>query len=149
VLVPKRAGRVAGGLADMVISLYAHGMRVRDIVHHLEQVYGTRLSAEGVSRITEQVMEEVKAWQRRPLDPIYAVVFLDAIVVKVRDNHVACRTSPPIWPSASTPTAINTCWASGSPRPRVAGRPPGRDVGRPHVRFDPYLLLPEAMPAWG
>jgi transposase-like protein len=88
VLVPKRAGRVSGGLDDMVISLYAHGMTVRDIVHHLEQVYGTQLSAETVSRITEQVMEEVKAWQRRPLDPIYAVVFLDAIVVKVRDNHV-------------------------------------------------------------
>jgi transposase-like protein len=88
VLVPKRAGRVCGGLDDMVISLYAHGMTVRDIVHHLEQVYGTQLSAETISRITEQVMEEVKAWQRRPLDPVYAVVFLDAIVVKVRDNHV-------------------------------------------------------------
>ncbi|TMR94933.1 hypothetical protein EJK15_31465 [Nonomuraea basaltis] len=55
-LVPKRAGRVSGGLDDMVISLYAHGMSVRDIVHHLEQIYGTRLSAETVSRITEQVM---------------------------------------------------------------------------------------------
>ncbi|MEV4080566.1 IS256 family transposase [Nonomuraea fuscirosea] len=88
VLVPKRAGRVSGGLDDMVISLYAHGMSVRDIVHHLEQIYGTRLSAETISRITEQVMEEVKLWQRRPLDPVYAVVFLDALVVKVRDNQV-------------------------------------------------------------
>lgn len=88
VLIPKRAGRVSGGLDDMVISLYAHGMSVRDIVHHLEQVYGTQLSAETVSRITEQVMDEVKAWQRRPLDPAYAVVFLDAIVVKVRDSGV-------------------------------------------------------------
>jgi putative transposase len=88
VLVPKRSGRVAGGLDDMIISLYAHGMSVRDIVHHLQQVYDTQLSAETVSRITEQVMEEVKAWQRRPLDAVYAVVFLDAIVVKVRDNNV-------------------------------------------------------------
>jgi putative transposase len=85
-LIPKRSGRIAGGLDDMVISLYAHGMSVRDIVHHLEQVYGTQLSAETVSRITDQVLEEVKAWQGRPLDPVYAVVFLDAIVVKVRDN---------------------------------------------------------------
>ena len=46
VLVPKRSGRIAGGLDDMIISLYAHGMSVRDIVHHLEQVYGTQLSAE-------------------------------------------------------------------------------------------------------
>ncbi|MFG2000425.1 IS256 family transposase [Spirillospora sp. NPDC048911] len=88
VLVPKRAGRVSGGLDDMIISLYAHGMSVRDILHHLKQVYGTELSHEQVSRITDQVMDEVKAWQTRPLDPTYAVVFLDAIVVKVRDNNV-------------------------------------------------------------
>ncbi|NED52269.1 IS256 family transposase, partial [Micromonospora aurantiaca] len=75
-------------LDDMVISLYAHGMTVRDIVHHLDQVYGTQLSPETVSRITEQVMDEVKAWQRRPLDPVYPVVFFDALMVKVRDNHV-------------------------------------------------------------
>jgi putative transposase len=87
-LVPKRAGRIAGGLDDMVISLYAHGMSVRDITHHLEQVYGTVLSAETISRITEAVMEEVRAWQSRPLDPVWAVVFLDAIVVKVRDSQV-------------------------------------------------------------
>jgi len=88
VLVPKRSGRVSGGLDDMIISLYAHGMTVRDILHHLDQVYGTKLSAETVSRITDQVLEEVRAWQSRPLDPVWAVVFLDAIVVKVRDNHV-------------------------------------------------------------
>jgi putative transposase len=87
-LIPKRAGRIAGGLDDMIISLYAHGMSVRDILHHLEQVYGTQLSAETVSRITGQVLDEVRAWQNRPLDPVCAVVFLDAIVVKVRDNHV-------------------------------------------------------------
>jgi putative transposase len=87
-LVPKRAGRIAGGLDDMVISLYAHGMSVRDITHHLEQVYGTVLSAETISRITEAVMEEVRAWQSRPLESVYAVVFLDAIVVKVRDSQV-------------------------------------------------------------
>jgi len=87
-LVPKRAGRVAGGLDDMIISLYAHGMSVRDILHHLEQVYGTQLSHETVSRITDRVLEEVRAWQSRPLEQVYAVVFLDAIVVKVRDNHV-------------------------------------------------------------
>jgi transposase-like protein len=88
VLVPKRAGRVAGGLDDMVISLYAHGMSVRDIMHHLRQVYGTELSHETVSRITDAVLEEARAWQARPLDPVYAAVFLDAIVVKVRDNQV-------------------------------------------------------------
>lgn len=88
VLIPKRSGRVSGGLDDMIISLYAHGMTVRDILHHLEQVYGTKLSHEQVSRITDAVMDEVRAWQDRPLDPVYGVVFLDAIMVKVRDNHI-------------------------------------------------------------
>jgi putative transposase len=88
ILVPKRSGRISGGLDDMIISLYAHGMTVRDILHHLDQVYDTKLSHEQVSRITDQVMEEVRAWQDRPLDPVWAVVFLDAIMVKVRDNHV-------------------------------------------------------------
>ena len=88
VLIPKRAGRVSGGLDDMIISLYAHGMSVRDILHHLQQVYGTQLSHEQVSRITDQVLDEVRAWQSRPLEAVYAVVFLDAIMVKVRDNQV-------------------------------------------------------------
>jgi putative transposase len=61
VLVPKRAGLIAGGLDDMIISLYTHGMTVRDIRHHLHQVYGTELSHEQVSRITDEVMEEVKS----------------------------------------------------------------------------------------
>ena len=86
--MPKRAGRVAGGLDDMIISLCAHGMSVRDILHQLEQVYGTKLSAETMSRITDGVLEEVRAWQSRPLDQVYAMVFPAVIVVKVRDNHV-------------------------------------------------------------
>jgi putative transposase len=95
VLIPKRSGRVSGGLDDMIISLYAHGMSVRDILHHLKQVYGTELSHETISRITDQVLEEVRGWQNRPLDPVWAVVFLDAIMVKVRDNHVV--TSKPAY----------------------------------------------------
>jgi transposase-like protein len=63
-------------------------MSVRDILHHLDQVYGTQLSHETVSQITGQVLEEVRAWQNRPLDPVWAVVFLDAIMLRVRDNHV-------------------------------------------------------------
>ncbi|WP_404828576.1 IS256 family transposase [Spongiactinospora rosea] len=88
VLVPKRAGRISGGLDDMIISLYAHGMSVRDIQHHLRQVYDTELSHEAISNITDAVLEEVRAWQARPLEAVYPVLFLDAIVVKVRDNHV-------------------------------------------------------------
>ena len=75
------------GLADSIISLYAKGMTVRDIQHHLQSTIGTELSHETISNITEAVAGEVKAWQARPLDPVYPIVFLDALIVKVRDGH--------------------------------------------------------------
>jgi putative transposase len=87
-LVPKGERRL-GGLSDIIISLYAGGMTVRDICHHLQRVYGTDLSPDTVSVITDSVLEEVKAWQTRPLDEVYPVIFVDALMVKVRDGgHV-------------------------------------------------------------
>ncbi len=85
-LVPKGERRLAG-LDDMIISLYAGGMTVRDIQHHLARTLGTELSHETISKITDAVLEEVRAWQARPLEPIYPVVYVDALVVKVRDGH--------------------------------------------------------------
>jgi putative transposase len=85
-LVPKGARRV-GGLDEMIISLYAGGMTVRDIQHHLARTIGTELSHDTISRITDAVAEEVKAWQARPLEELYPVIYLDALVVKVRDGH--------------------------------------------------------------
>jgi putative transposase len=79
--------RRAGGLDDMIISLYAGGMTVRDIQHHLARTVGTELSHETISNITDAVLEEVKAWQGRPLEEIYPIIYLDALVVKVRDGH--------------------------------------------------------------
>ncbi|RGE18904.1 IS256 family transposase [Leucobacter sp. wl10] len=85
-LVPKGARRV-GGLDEMIISLYAGGMTIRDIQHHLARTIGTDLSHETISKITDAVAEEVKGWQARPLEEIYPIVYLDALVVKVRDGH--------------------------------------------------------------
>lgn len=85
-LVPKGARRV-GGLDEMIISLYAGGMTIRDIQHHLARTIGTQLSHDTISRITDAVAEEVKAWQVRPLEELYPVIYLDALVVKVRDGH--------------------------------------------------------------
>jgi putative transposase len=85
-LVPKGSRRV-GGLSDMIISLYAGGMTIRDIEAHLERTLGTELSHETISNITETVAEEVKAWQARPLDPVYPIVYCDAMWVKVKDSH--------------------------------------------------------------
>ena len=92
-LVPKGARRL-GGLEDMIISLYAGGMTIRDIQHHLAATLGTELSHETISNVTEAVAEEVVAWQSRPLEPFYPVLYLDAIVVKIRDGaHVANRAA--------------------------------------------------------
>ena len=118
-LVPKRAGRVAGGLDDMVISLYAHGMSVRDILHHLEQVYGTQLSPETISRITDRCWRRSGRgspgrWSRYTRWCSWTPSWSRSATT------TWCRTSPPTSPSASTPTARSTCWASGSPRPRPA-----------------------------
>ncbi len=87
-LVPTGVRRL-DGLDAMIISLYAGGMTVRDIAHHLASTVGTELSHETISKIVDAVSDEVLAWQQRPLDALYPVVYLDAIIVKVRDGgHV-------------------------------------------------------------
>lgn len=85
-LVPKGSRRI-GGLDSMIISLYAGGMTIRDIEHHLATTIGTEISHETISKITDAVLEEVLEWQRRPLDAIYPIVYLDALVIKIRDGH--------------------------------------------------------------
>jgi len=87
-LVPKGARRL-DGLDAMMVSLYAGGMTLRDIQHHLVSTIGTEISHETISKIVDAVAEEVLIWQQRPLDPLYPVIYLDAIIVKVRDGgHV-------------------------------------------------------------
>jgi putative transposase len=88
VLLPKNQTRL-GGLSDIIISLYAGGMTVRDIGHHLQRVYGTELSHDTISTVTDAVLDKVKAWQTRPLDEVYPIMYVDALMVKVRDGgHV-------------------------------------------------------------
>ena len=79
------------GLAAQVVSLYAKGLTTGEIGAHLEEIYGTTISKATVSRITDAVLADMQAWQSRPLEPIYAVVLIDAIVIKVRDTQVANR----------------------------------------------------------
>ncbi|KAA0016360.1 IS256 family transposase [Antrihabitans cavernicola] len=85
-LIPKGVRRI-GGLDEMIISLYANGMTIRDIEHHLITTIGTEISRETISKITDSVLDEVMIWQKRPLDEIYPILFLDAIQVKIRDGH--------------------------------------------------------------
>jgi transposase-like protein len=89
-IVRKRQRRL-GGVDEIVLSLYAKGLTTGEISAHFAEIYGASVSKETVSRITDRVIEEMQAWQGRPLDEIYAAVFIDAIVVKVRDGQVASR----------------------------------------------------------
>src|SRR4029450_57292 len=90
----RKGSRRLGGLDEMIISLYAGGMTIRDIGHHLVSTIGTELSHETISKITDEILEEVTAWQRRPLEAFYPVIYLDALVVKVRDGaHVANKAA--------------------------------------------------------
>ena len=87
-LVKKRQTRF-DGFDDKILSMYARGMTVREIQGHLEDIYAVEVSPDLISSVTDSVLEEVKAWQNRPLDAVYPIVFMDALRVKIRDNgHV-------------------------------------------------------------
>ena len=85
VLIKKNQTRF-DGFDEKIISLYARGMTTREIQGHLQEIYGTEISPALVSAATEAVLEEVRAWQSRALDPVYAILYLDALVVKVKEN---------------------------------------------------------------
>jgi len=89
-IVRKRQRRL-NGVDEIVLSLYAKGLTTGEISAHFAEIYGASVSRETISRITDKVIEEMNDWAVRPLDEIYAAVFIDAIVVKVRDGQVANR----------------------------------------------------------
>ena len=90
VVVRKRQRRLPG-VDEVVLSLYARGLTTGEISAHFQEIYGADVSRETVSRITERVVAEKDEWCSRPLDRVYAAVFIDATVVKVRDGQVANR----------------------------------------------------------
>ena len=89
-IVRKRQRRL-DGVDEVVLSLYAKGLTTGEISAHFAEIYGASVSKETISRITDKVLEEMNEWAVRPLDAVYAAVFIDAIVVKVRDGQVANR----------------------------------------------------------
>src|SRR5436190_253360 len=84
-LLPKHKTRFEG-FDDKILSLYSRGMTTRDIQAQLQDLYGVEVSHDLISNVTDAVLEEVKTWQNRSLDPIYPIVYMDAIVIKVKDN---------------------------------------------------------------
>ena len=89
-IIPKHQTRWAG-FDEKILSLYARGMTVREIQSHLEEIYGAEVSPSLISSVTDAVAEEVKTWQARPLDPIYPIVYLDCIHVKIREGAVRVK----------------------------------------------------------
>ena len=89
-IVPKRQRRRVG-VEDLVVSLVAKGLTTGEVQAHLAEIYGTEVSRQTISTITDRVLEGLQEWQNRPLDAVYPVVFIDAIQVKIRDGNVANR----------------------------------------------------------
>ncbi len=85
-IIPKNQTRFEG-FDEKIISLYSRGMTTRDIQAQLQDLYGVEVSATLISNVTNEVLEEVKAWQCRPLDKLYPILYLDALVIKVKDNN--------------------------------------------------------------
>jgi len=84
-IVRKRQRRFEG-FDDKILALYARGMSTRDISAHLQEIYGVQVGRDLISKVTDAVLEDATAWQNRPLDDVYPVVFLDALVLKIRDG---------------------------------------------------------------
>ena len=85
--MPKHERRFTG-FDEKIVAMYARGMKVREIQGFLADMYGTEVSPEFISKVTDEVMAEVTAWQSRPLEPMYPVIFFDALRVKIRDDAV-------------------------------------------------------------
>jgi transposase-like protein len=119
-LVRKGQRRLAG-LDEKIVALYAGGMATREIETYISDLYGPGVSRETVSRVTAAVLEDAKAWQTRPLEAIYPILYLDALVINATGRRSG--TSRATWRSASTSRASATCSAcgSGAPRARSSG----------------------------
>ena len=86
--IVKKRQTTINGIEDHIISMYGKGMTTRDIQSHMESLYGVNFSSEAISRITDKVLERAREWQNRPLEPIYGILFLDALFYKMRVDGI-------------------------------------------------------------
>ena len=116
-LLPKHARRFTA-FDDSIVALYARGLTVREIQSYLIETYGTEVSPQLISTVTDAVLAEVTAWQSRPLEAVYAVVFFDALRVKIREDNVV-RNKAVYLALGYVGTARARSSACGSRPPRV------------------------------
>jgi len=84
--IVRKGQRRFQGFDDKILALYARGLSVRDIEAHLHEIYGVKVGRDLISRVTDAVLEDVRAWQQRPLDDVYPILFLDCLVLKIREG---------------------------------------------------------------
>jgi putative transposase len=114
-LVKKHQARIPG-LDEEILALYARGLSGRDIQGHLEELYGAEISPTLISNVTDAVHDELAAWQSRPLEAIYAVIWLDALIVRVRDQGVVRNKAAyvAIGPTLEGPKEVLRLWLDGA-----------------------------------
>ena len=121
-LIPKHQRRLRG-FNELVISLVARGMTTRDTRAHLQEIYGVEVSAELISKVTDAIVPELRAWQQRPLDAVYPILYLDAIVVKVRTDHVVVNRPVYIAMAVDVDARVGSVAGQGRRRRQIlAGR---------------------------
>src|SRR5438270_4173927 len=89
--IVRKGQRRFEGFDDKILALYSRGLSTRDIEAHLAEIYGVKVGRDLISRVTDAVMDDVREWQQRPLDDVYPVVFLDALVLKIREGGTVQR----------------------------------------------------------
>src|SRR6266498_2277206 len=89
--IVRKGQRRFEGFDDKILALYSRGLSTRDIEAHLAEIYGVKVGRDLISRVTDAVVEDVREWQQRPLDDVYPVVFLDALVLKIREGGTVQR----------------------------------------------------------
>lgn len=89
--IVRKGQRRFEGFDDKILALYSRGLSVRDIEAHLHEIYGVKVGRDLISRVTDAVVEDVRAWRQRPLDDVYPVVFLDCLILKIREGGTVQR----------------------------------------------------------
>ena len=111
-LVPKHSRRLEG-FNQNIVHLYARGLTTRDIRRELARMYGVEVSPALISKVTDGIVEELAEWQARPLDAVYPILYIDALVVKVRTQGTVVNRAAYLGVGAMS-RAASTCWACGS-----------------------------------
>ncbi len=125
------------GFDDKIVSMVARGMSTREITGHLRDLYGVEVSADLISTVANAVLEEVAAWQARPLEPIYPLVFFDALRVKIRDEGLVLSLVVECWFSRTLRAAcVSDCLQDAG----AEQLEPGAAIHRAFQHLDPADL---------